>query len=471
MEAVGGEVKLGRLKLINVGLRSFYESLRAQGADVAHVDWRPPAGGDPELARLLARLDRPEIDEANQKAAVKILAAKPVLVGIGTARDVIPGMKKRMILHAGPPIEWERMSGPTRGGVMGALVYEGWAGDVKEAEKIAASGEIEFAPCHEHDSVGPMAGIISPSMPVFIIENQEHGNRAYCNFNEGLGKVLRYGAYDEGVIKRLKWIEQVLAPVLAEALKRSGPIDIKSIVAQALHMGDECHCRNVATSLIFLKLMAPHIAATDFDKRDLSEVSKFMGDNFLFFLNIVMPACKATMDAAHNIEHSTIVTVMARNGTDFGIRVSGLGDRWFVAPAAVPKTLFFPGFKEEDANPDIGDSTITETAGFGGFASATAPAVVQVVGGSPLDAANYTREMGEICVTRDASLSIPFLNFEGIPRGIDLRKVMDTGILPFINTGVAHRKPGMGTVGFGVLRAPMDCFKRALRAMAEKYKN
>jgi hypothetical protein len=265
-------------------------------------------------------------------------------------------------------------------------------------------------------------------------------------------------------------MEQTLAPVLKEALRLSGPIDLKGIMAQALHMGDELHCRNVASTLIFLKLISPYLAATDFSRRKIAEVSKFIGDNFLFFLNLVMPACKATMGAAHNIEHSTIVTVMARNGTDFGIWVSGLGNRWFTAPAGIPKILFFPGFKEEDANPDIGDSTITETAGFGGFASATAPAVVQVVGGLPTDAANYTREMGEICVMKDGSLSIPFLNFEGIPRGIDLRKVMDTGILPFINTGVAHKKPGMGTVGFGVLRAPIDCFKQALRAMAEKYR-
>ncbi len=459
-----------KIKVINVGLRSFYDDLLAQGADVVHVDWRPPAGGDPELARLLEKLDRPEIDGANRKAVEKILAAKPVLVGIGIAKDVIPGMTERMILHAGPPIEWKRMSGPTRGGVMGALIYEGRARTIEEAEKIAASGEIEFAPCHEHDSVGPMAGIISPSMPVFIIENKEHGNRAYCNFNEGLGKVLRYGAYGDEVIKRLKWMEQTLAPVLKEVLRLSGPIDLKSIVAQALHMGDECHCRNVASTLIFLKLISPYLAATGFSRREITEVSKFIGDNFLFFLNLVMPACKATMDAAHNIEHSTVVTVLARNGTDFGIRVSGLGNRWFVAPAGVPKALLFPGFKEEDMNPDIGDSTITETAGLGGFASATAPAVVQVVGGAPSDAVGYTREMSEICLAKDSGLTLPFMNFEGTPRGIDLRKVMDTGILPFINTGIAHKEPGMGTVGFGVLRAPMECFKQALRAMAEKYK-
>jgi len=463
------EMKLDKPKLINVGLRSFYDSMHAQGADVVHVDWRPPAGGDPELARLLAKLDRPEIDEANKKAVAKILAARPTLVDIKTAKDVIPGMTEHTILHSGPPIEWGRMSGPTKGAVWGALIYEGLAEDQKEADELVRSGKIKFGACHDHDSVGPMAGIISPSMPVFVVENKGNGNRAYSNFNEGLGKVLRYGAYEESVIKRLKWMEEKLAPVLAAALKRSGPIDLKAIMAQALHMGDELHTRNVASSMILLKLMAPHMVETGFDGRDVSEAVKFMGENFLFFLNPAMAACKATLDAAHNIEHSTVVTTLARNGTDFGIRVSGLGKRWFTAPAEVPKTLFFPGFKEEDANPDIGDSAIMETAGFGGFASATAPAVVQVVGGSPSVAADYTREMGEICLAKDGSLSIPFMNFEGIPRAICLRRIMDTGILPFINTGVAHKKPGFGTVGFGVLRAPMECFKKALRAFAEKY--
>jgi len=455
------------IKVVNVGLRSFYDDIRNQKANVVHVDWRPPAGGDPELVRMLAKLERPEVDEANKRAVERILAAKPTLVSIKTAKEVIPGMTERTILHSGPPIEWNRMSGPTKGAVWGALIYEGLAKDQEEADKLAASGKIKFAPCHDHDSVGPMAGIISPSMPVFIIENKEHGNRAYSGFNEGLGKVLRYGAYGEEVITRLKWIEKTLAPTLAEALKLSGPIDLKAIMSQALQMGDELHTRNVASSLILLKQMAPHIEQTGFEKKDLADVMKFMGDNFLFFLNPAMASCKAMMDAGHGIKHSTVVTTLARNGTDFGIRVSGLPGKWFTAPSEIPKTLFFPGFKEEDANPDIGDSTIMETAGFGGFASAASPAVVQVVGGSPDAAVDYTREMWEICLAKDKSFSIPFMNFEGVPRCVDLRKVIDTGILPFINTGVAHKKPGFGTVGFGVLRAPMECFTKALRA-AEK---
>jgi hypothetical protein len=456
------------LNIVNVGLRSFHDDLLSQKANVVHVDWRPPAGGDPELVKLLAKLERPEVDEANKKAVERILAAKPTLVGIKTAKEVIPGMTERTILHSGPPIEWSRMCGPTKGAVWGALIYEGLAQSHEEADKLAASGKIKFAPCHDHDSVGPMAGIISPSMPVFIIENKEHGNRAYSGFNEGLGKVLRYGSYGDEVIKRLKWMEQTLAPTLTEALKLSGPIDLKAIMSQALQMGDELHTRNVASSLIFLKQMVPYIEQTGFDKKDLADVMKFMGDNFLFFLNPAMASCKAMMDAGHGIKHSTVVTTLTRNGTDFGIRVSGLPGKWFTAPAEVPKILFFPGFKEEDANPDIGDSAIMETAGFGGFASAASPAVVQVVGGSPDAAAGYTREMWEICLAKDKSFSIPFMNFEGVPRCVDLRKVIDTGILPFINTGVAHKKPGFGTVGFGVLRAPMECFTKALRAAAEK---
>ncbi|MEM3402453.1 MAG: DUF1116 domain-containing protein, partial [Candidatus Hadarchaeales archaeon] len=362
-----------------------------------------------------------------------------------------------------------RMSGPTKGAVWGALIYEGMAKDQAEANKLVEGGEIEFAPCHDHDSVGPMAGIISPSMPVFVIEDKETGHRTYSNFNEGLGKVLRYGAYEESVIKRLKWIEKTLAPIMKEALKLSGPVDLKGIMAQALHMGDELHCRNVASSLIFLKMMAPHIANTGFDKKDVGEVLKFMGENFLFFLNPAMASAKVMMDAGHRIKNCSIVTVLSRNGTDFGIKVSGTGDEWFTAPAEVPKLLCFPGFTEADANPDIGDSAIMETAGFGSFACAASPAVVQVVGGTPAEAVEHTREMWEICLAKDKSFSIPFLNFEGIPRGIDLRKVAETGILPIINTGVAHKKPGYGTVGFGILRAPAECFKKALRAMAEKY--
>jgi len=410
-----------------------------------------------------------KIEEANEKAIKEIIEAKPMGTGVKKAKDVIPGMTERTILHAGPPIKWERMSGPTRGAIIGASIFEGWADNEEGAVKLAESGKIKFAPCHDHDAVGPMAGIISPSMSVYIVENQVHGNKAYCNFNEGLGKVLRYGAYSKEVIERLNWMEKDMAPLLAEAFKRSGPIDLKEIISKALHMGDECHCRNVATSHIFLKIMAPHMVETGFDKETISKVMRFMGTNELTFLQLLMAACKAMADAGHGIEYSTIVTALTRNGTDFGIRVSGLPGQWFTAPAPTPKTLFFPGFKEGDEGRDIGDSAIAETMGLGGFASANSPAVVQVVGGTPQTAADYSREMREITVAEHPSFTMPFMNFRGVPIGIDLRKVIETGILPLINTGVAHKDAGVGGVGFGLVRAPMECFKKALKAFAEKY--
>lgn len=407
------------------------------------------------------------IEAANKKALEIIMNAQPALVDVGVAGEVIPGMAPKTILHAGPPIKWDKMSGPLRGAVIGALIYEGLAKDEDEAEELASSGEITFDPCHHHSAVGPMAGVVSASMPVWIIENKAYGNRAYCTLNEGLGKVLRYGAYSSEVIERLRWMEKVLAPLVKEALNLHGPIDLKGMIAQVLQMGDEGHNRNKAGTSLLIRELAPYILQTSFDDSDKVDVLKFMHSNDHFFLNLTMPACKATLDPAHGIEFSTIVTTMARNGTEFGIRVSGLGDRWFTGPAGKVKGLFFPGFTEEDANPDIGDSVITETAGIGGFAMAAAPAIVQFVGGSAMDALNFTLNMYEITAAENNVYKIPALDFRGTPTGIDIRKVVETGILPNINTGIAHKEPGVGQVGAGLVEPPMECFEEALQAFVE----
>ena len=409
-----------------------------------------------------------QINEANQEAAERIVSAQPVLTDIKPALQVVPGMAKSTILHAGPPIKWERMCGPMEGAVIGALIYEGLAENPNEAEKLAGSGSIEFSPCHHHNAVGPMAGIISASMPVFVVKNEAHGNNAYCTLNEGLGKVLRFGAYSDEVIQKLKWMEETLAPSLEAALKQSSGINLKNITAQALQMGDECHNRNAAGTLLFLKEIAPLLLKTDLGKETISKVLEFISGNQHFYLNLSMASSKATMDAAHGIEYSTIATAMARNGVDIGIRVSGLGDEWFTAPAGQVKGLYFPGYSDKDANRDLGDSTISETCGIGGFAMAAAPAIAQFVGGTYTDAINYTREMMEITVTRNKGYGIPSLNFEGSPTGIDIRKVVETGITPIINTGIAHNKAGIGQIGAGLTYAPPDMFKQALKAMAEK---
>ena len=410
-----------------------------------------------------------DIDKANQEATEKMIEARAMLMGLAKAINVIPGMRDNLLLHAGPPITWERASGPMRGAITGALIFEGKAKNETEAKALVESGEIELEPCHHHQAVGPMAGVTSASMSVYIIENETHGNKAFSNLNEGYGKVLRYGAFGEEVQKRLRWMEDVMAPILKGAIEASGGIDIKALLSEALHMGDEGHNRNKAGSILFLKALAPNIAKVSQDSKVTSEVLQAIGDNALSVLNPVMAACKAMADAAHGIEGSTIVTTMARNGTDFGIRVSGMGEQWFTAPAQIPKGLYFPGYKESDANPDIGDSTITETAGIGGFAMAGAPAIVTFVSGTPKDALNASLEMYEITFAEHKYFTIPPFDFRGTPTGIDLQKVIKTGITPRVNTGIAHKKAGIGQVGAGLVRPPMKIFEEALVAFAEKY--
>jgi hypothetical protein len=410
-----------------------------------------------------------DIEKANSETTQRMMEARPVVVGMEKAIDVIPGMRENLLLHAGPPITWERASGPMRGAITGALIFEGKAKNEAEAQALVESGKIELEPCHHHQAAGPMAGIICPSMSVYILENKTHANYSYSNLNEGYGKVLRYGAYSQEVIDRLCWMEDVMAPVLGKAIEMSGGVDIRALLAEALQMGDEGHNRNKAGSVLFTKSLAPYIVRATKDAEVAAKILQFMGDNALTVLNPVMAACKGMVDAAHGIEGSTIVSVMARNGTDFGIRVSGLGDRWFTAPVAIPQGLYFPGFTAEDASGDIGDSTITETAGIGGFAMASAPAIVTFVSGTPKDAINATLEMYEICFTEHKYFTIPPLDFRGTPTGIDIRKVVETGITPRVNTGIAHKEAGVGQVGAGLVRPPMEMFEQALVAFAEHY--
>jgi len=404
------------------------------------------------------------IEKANQQVLEIIQNARPTLIGLGIAGEVIPGMEKNLFLHAGPPVTWERMSGPMRGAVMAGLIYEGFASTPEEAAKVAASGKIRFEPCHHHQSVGPMAGVVTSSMPVWIIENTTYGNKAFCTLNEGLGKVLRFGAYGEEVITRLKWMEAVLYPVLKEAIAIHGPIDLKNMIAQGVQMGDEVHNRNKASTSLLIREIASSIVKTSFSDEDKVKVFDFLNSNDHTYLNLSMPAAKASLDPAGGVKYSTIVYTMARNGTDFGIRVAGLGDRWFTAPAEIINGLYFPGFTMDDANPDIGDSCITETLGIGGFSMATAPAIVQFVGGTPKDAMRYTTSMYEITTEESKAYKLPPLNFRGAPTGIDIRKVVETQILPVINTGIAHKDPGVGQVGAGIVNPPMACFEQALEA-------
>ncbi len=458
--AADGGLFGAELRVVNAGVDLFADALGARGVPVSRVDWRPPVAG------TVAALWRDEVDAANAEALRRLAAAQPVLVDVRPAIEVIPGMTPTTLLHAGPPIPWERMSGPVRGAVIGALLYERLADTPEEAERLAASGRLTFDPCHHHAAVGPMAGITTARMPVLVMENRTTGNRSYSTLNEGLGKALRYGANAPDVVERLRWFEAVLGPALGEVLRRVGGVDIRSLIAQAVQMGDECHNRNRAASALLIKTLAPHVAALDIAPAERERILAFAAGNDHFFLNVGMAACKAALDAAHGVPRSSLVTVMARNGTEFGIRVSGLGDRWFTGPSGTPVGLYFPGFSGADANPDMGDSAITETAGLGAFAMAGAPAIVQFVGGTPADALGYTRRMYEITLGESEAYRLPALDFRGTPTGIDVRLVLQTGILPQINTGIAHRLPGIGQIGAGLVNPPMACFEAAGRALA-----
>jgi len=456
-----------KLSVINIGLASFGDNIRASGGEAVDLQWQPPAGGDVAAGWALARLiGDPRIADANRIAYDRYLSAQPVLTGVAVAREVIPDMQGQIILHAGPPIAWENMCGPQQGAVLGAILFERWAATLDEARALAENGDVRLEPCHHHAAVGPMAGIISPSMPVWIIENTAGGNRAYCNMNEGLGRVLRFGANDGEVIARLRWMAETLGPTLAVIIEEMGGLELKPLMAQALHMGDEVHNRNVAaSSLLFRRLTTAALASSRLQARAVSESLSFIAGNDHFFLNLSMAACKAMLDAAHGVPHSTLVTTMARNGVEFGVRLSGCDD-WFTAPAPFIEGLFFPGYGPNDAARDLGDSAITETAGVGGFAMAAAPAIVQFVGGSPRDALANTRRMLHITLGQNSAFTLPALDFTGTPAGIDARLVADSGILPVINTGIAHKKAGVGQVGAGITFAPLACFSAAVQRIA-----
>ncbi|MCB1741579.1 MAG: DUF1116 domain-containing protein [Gammaproteobacteria bacterium] len=463
--------------VVGVGLRMFVDQLRERGHPAIGVDWKPPRELPGELRAALEMLDAPSarqrIETANEIAVRRMLDADPVLVDVRAAVEVIPALQQRLILHAGPPIEWSRMCGPMRGAIAGAVVFEGWADDLDSALALVERGEVAFAPNHHFDAVGPMTGMTTAHMPVLVVENRRFGNKAYCTINEGLGKVMRFGGNDASVLSRLRWLAAALAPLLAAGLREADGLPLKNLVARGLSMGDEMHQRNVACTSLTLRALAPALVRAGerlgLTSSAVSEALAFIAGNDQFFLNLAMVMGKAIMDPVRDIEHSSVVTAMCRNGTDFGVRLSGTGDRWFVAPVEMPRGLYFPGFGAEDANPDMGDSTIVETIGLGGFAMAAAPAVAGFVGaGNASAATDFTRRMYGITLARNPEWTIPALDFAGVPTGIDARSVVRSGVPPTINTGIAHREPGIGQVGAGVVNAPIGCFEQALMALAER---
>lgn len=409
-----------------------------------------------------------QIEQANQKAADVMVQGDPVLVDIAPAGEVIPGLEDKMILHAGPPIAWENVCGSQRGALIGQVLFEGWADTPDDAVVMLEKGDIRLKPNHHHQTVGPMAGTISISAPVWVVENKTYGNRAYCRQVEGR---QQFGEYSEEALDGLRKWRDVWSPTLRKALQKIGELELKPIITQALLMGDELHNRHSAASSLFANKMAVAMAEADLPKESVLPTLYYITNHNLIFLGIAMACGKAISDPAHNIEYSTVVTAMARNGTDFGIRVSGLGDEWFTAPAPEVDGLFLPGYAETDAGLDMGDSAITETVGWGGFVIGGAPGILSLVGGTPDEALAYSREMRKITVAVHPTYRMPALGSVGTSIGIDIRKVIQTNIAPIIDTAIAHKDPGYPIIGAGMVRPPMDCFKQALIAFGKKYQN
>ncbi|WP_310962540.1 YlbE family protein [Nocardioides terrisoli] len=447
------------------GAGLFADALRSQAVPVSEVDWQPPMPGTADdLAEVAGD---PLRRDANALAVERVLGVQAMLVGLAPAADLLD-LERGHFLHAGPPLTWDRASGPMRGALMGAAAFEGIVEDPEDAARLFASGALTFEPCHHRGAVGPMAGVVSPSMWMYVLEDPASERRTFCSLNEGLGKVLRYGAYSAEVLTRLGWMRDVLGPLLAEAVDASGPVDATGILTQMLQMGDEAHNRNRAGTLMLLRDLSPAMARSRRSADDVAEALTFIGGNDHFFLNIAMPACKLALDAARGIDGSTMVVAMSRNGTDFGIQVAGTGDAWFTGPAQVADGLYLGDFGPADANPDIGDSAITETAGIGGFSMAAAPAIVRFVGGTVPDALATTRRMHEITLAENPRWQIPVLDFRGAPTGIDVSLVCRTGILPQINTGMAGKVAGTGQVGAGLVTPPAEIFPAALSALAAR---
>ncbi len=442
------------------------DALRAQDVDVAAVDWRPPGGGDPgSVAALQAAYGDARVDEANARAVAQLQDARPMIVGAGTAGELIPGLEGRTVLHAGPPVAWERMCAPQRNAVVGACLLEGWASTPDDAVAMVARGGVRLAPAHSLEAAGAMCGVISPSMACWAARDEVGGGVGYSPFNDGPGDAFWLGVGSPEAVRRQRLMTEEIAPGIAAALRAEGPIDAFALCAQGIAMGDDCHMRHQATTMLLLRQVLPAMAENA--PASVLPTARLLAVNGHFALTMTIAAARAALAGIQGTPASSLVVFISRNGTDAAVQIAGLPDRWFTVPAPlVGDPLYRPGFSDDDAAPDIGDSALVECAGLGAAASAASPGVAAFLGGGLADAIERTRRMGDICIARSERLRIPTLDGEGTPLGVDARACVDLGETPLINTGILHREHG-GQIGAGIARTPIEPIRDALVALVE----
>lgn len=406
-----------------------------------------------------------QIEAANAEALRRITASDAILVDLVPAAEALPALGENDILHAGPPLAgWDKACGALRGAIIATLLHEARAPTAEAAEALARSGELQLLPASDLGVMATYGGVITRQTNLLVVENRTGGTQAFAGLNEGRGKALRYGSYDDDTLARYGWLEGPFAAALRAAIRAAGGIDLFHVLTQALHMGDDGHSRQKAASALFANAIAPHVAATSTDSAFAARVLTFLAENEIFHLSLTMAASKAAMLWAEDIPGSTVVTALAANGDEWGIKVSGTGAMWFTAPVPILSGHYFEGFSAADASPVIGDSEIAETFGLGAFAMSGAPALARYVGGTPEAAAAMAAEMYEITLAEHTRFKIPALNYRGTPLGIDIRRVLARGIEPIFNSGIAHRTAGVGQIGAGFGRVPLACFERAWAA-------
>ena len=453
--------------VVNVGLSLFADAIADQGRPVQQVDWRIPAAGDLEAVAALEKLYGPRsgaIDAANAEVVRRLDQGLPKLVGVVPARDALPGLTDRMLLHCGPPIDWEDVCDPLRRSMRAATVAEGWAADVEQADRLLAEHEITLSPATDHATVVPMATAMGPTSPVFVVENEAGDTRAHSPINQGPGETAWFGRETDTAIARLRFLREVAGPMLQHVIAAAGPIDVLALAAQGVQIGDDVHMRTQGTTNLLIRNLLPHLAALPDHGR--VEFAQYLSGNHLFFLNLAMAAARSLTMWAEQVKGSSVVTTMCRNGTTFGVRLAGL-DTLFIAPAPpVLDAMYYPDYGPETSAPDIGDSALLELIGLGGAAAAGSPAVAGFLGGTMAAARAVTEDLVATCVTSSSRFTIPTWDHRGTPLGVDARHVVDLDLPPKITTGILHASSGIGQVGAGVATAPFACFRDAIIALA-----